>query len=258
MITVPKCFEIDFRDSEKVEGYAYFLLLLFRNLGGFNSVIEANQLQAIREQAVEWCDSVSLNIKNQDAKGIQKFLECYDWLYRIAYGAADTSGFQLQWNRTAFQRMLKGENADLTYFMRWIRCDSGNRTKNELTWFERILLGWRKDALGDHPFIGYLNCIAFRIGAFLICDSPKDGSLIPQFIRGHIVRHLVNMIEKRTPGSSVEELTSMHTFLMWLRHADCSYRDELLKSVLGELSQSEAVNPYSKEAYGLELEYLVR
>lgn len=122
-------------------------------------------------------------------------------------------GVRLDWNRTAFNCMLEDEKADSAYFMCRIRYDSDSSTNDELTWCDKTLLCWRKDAVGEWPFFGYLKYMVFRIGDSLINDNHQDvreapRSLLPDFARCNLVEYLIN----RNPAKIVQHSVVMDIF----------------------------------------------
>lgn len=256
--SIPHYTEVNFKLPDDVIGYGRLLFNSFRKHNGFNydHDSESEELQAIHEYAAEWIKHVETEISTQNARTIQQYLEYYDCMYRIAYHAPDRTGFEDKWERMAFKKMLNGDNADPTCFMRWIYHRKDYCTASELEWYDKTLLTWKKEAIGRNQFFGYPHSLIYKIGMFLTDNYSSETGFLPDKIKSDFLKNLIQNISKTLGTATDDDLEAMFLFVINSSTADTEQLDGLITPILSRLTESTKLNRFSKEAYRLDAEYL--
>ncbi len=111
-ITLPKASDIDYLNTDQVEGYSLYLLKLYEQNGGFRLQRQVtNEMRAIEAELRIWCDTVKDMLMDAPLSDFHVLIASYDLPYRVVYRQAPSESFMRKVRTNAVQRWAKGDKS---------------------------------------------------------------------------------------------------------------------------------------------------
>lgn len=111
-ITFPKASDIDYLNTDQVEGYSLYLLKLYEQNGGFKMQRQVTgEMRAIEAELRIWCDTVKDMLMDAPLPDLHVLIASYDLPYRIVYRQAPSESFMRKVRTNAVQRWAKGDKS---------------------------------------------------------------------------------------------------------------------------------------------------
>ena len=249
-------------DSRELEGYGHLLASTFRDLSG----IPQGDRRPPLDNAREWIKRVETTIGNCKGEEIQDLLEWYDIIHRQAYFRPAKFEFIYNNMRRALTDMARGEKADKTRFMRFIKnalpVHGSSIDIEVIGWYESTLDRWvRKyaypttiDPFSDDDTLRIVNHLLEEdLSAWTENQSALKRSLIERHIGA------IDILNSEKPGSPTLsriqiEAASWFAFLASQEITGIDH-EEIRLHALRCLTLHPALDPFSRRAYHLDLQY---
>lgn len=111
-ITYPKASEIDYLNTDEVEGYSLYLLKLYERAGGFRMQRQVTrEMRTIEAELRIWCDKVKDMLMDAPLPDLHVLIASYDLPYRVVYRQAPSASFMRKVRTNAVQRWAKGDKS---------------------------------------------------------------------------------------------------------------------------------------------------
>lgn len=259
---------VDFTESCQVEGYGHLLASSYRNFNGFEQSFLTPENLRIKKQAEEWIKKVEEILPSLSGIDIQRYLEWYDFVHRIAFGREADFKFIHLYMKKAMTDMARGEKVDNIGFINWIRSNLYFHIKeidhNLLFWCDSTIERWIKK-FSNFGVVLDQNLNNLRKINILLEENldrkVKDPGSFKRSLIHQTLPYLQDVVYQNDIAGKYSrfqlEAISNFAFQAGLENSDIDY-EKIRTLVLEKLSTLETLDPYSREAYRLDFTYEFR
>ncbi len=261
---IPDCSVIDYTDGDKVFGAGHLLLSLMQRTNPYRNrdVAPAPASQVIKA-ARQWIAGVERCVDALPARQIITALSPFDLLHRMAYGRPASAKFLDDRYMHVFNAKIRGDNNifDTELFgviSRGLSRRGVVYSDRPLLWYSATLDRWIQLCGTATKFDGMPLDEALSIAASLI-----DNDLIAFVPDQDAFKHrLAADCTSRLADIDVGDADTLRAALHFVRTARYRYLDADLAArielhILRHLSRNSGLDPNDRQAYGLDLDYLL-
>ncbi|MFG6382306.1 MAG: hypothetical protein K1V87_09405 [Muribaculum sp.] len=261
---IPDCSVIDYTDGDKVFGAGHLLLSLMQRTNPYRNrdVAPAPASQVIKA-ARQWIAGVERCVDALPARQIITALSPFDLLHRMAYGRPASAKFLDDRYMHVFNAKIRGDNNifDTELFgviSRGLSRRAVVYSDRPLLWYSATLDRWMQLCGTATKFDGMPLDKALSIAASLI-----DNDLIAFVPDQDVFKHrLAADCTSRLADIDAGDADTLRAALHFVRTARYRYLDADLAArielhILRHLSRNSGLDPNDRQAYLLDLDYLL-
>ncbi len=261
---IPDCSVIDYTDGDKVFGAGHLLLSLMQRTNPYRNrdVAPAPASQVIKA-ARQWIAGVERCVDALPARQIITALSPFDLLHRMAYGRPASAKFLDDRYMHVFNAKIRGDNNifDTELFgviSRGLSRRAVVYSDRPLLWYSATLDRWMQLCGTATKFDGMPLDKALSIAASLI-----DNDLIAFVPDQDVFKHrLAADCTSRVADIDAGDADTLRAALHFVRTARYRYLDADLAArielhILRHLSRNSGLDPNDRQAYLLDLDYLL-
>ena len=233
---IPDCSVVDYTDGNKVFGAGHLLLSLMQRTAPYRTRdVAPAPLSAVVKEAKHWIDGVERYIHTIPPHLVLTALYPFDLVYRMAFHRPASMKFLNRWYTHVFNAKVKGDRQISDSAL--LGVISARLSRRDPLYFDRPLL-WYSTSLIDNDLIAFVpdqDAFKHRLAADYASrlDDIDAGDADTLRAAFHFVR------------------TARYRYIA----ADCAAHLEL--HLLRQLSRNPNLDPNDRQAYGLDLDYLL-
>ncbi len=261
---IPDCSVVDYTDGNKVFGAGHLLLSLMQRTAPYRTRdVAPAPLSAVVKEAKHWIDGVERCIHTIPPHLIITALYPFDLVYRMAFHRPASTAFLNRWYMHVFNAKVKGDRQISDSAL--LGVISARLSRRDPLYFDRPLLWysftldrWMKLCAGlaefaDMPLDEALSIAASLIDNDLIAFVPDQDAF---------KRRLAADCTSRLADIDAGDADTLRAALHFVRTARYRYIAADLAAhfelhLLRQISRNPNLDPNDRQAYGLDLDYLL-
>lgn len=261
---IPDCSVVDYTDGNKVFGAGHLLLSLMQRTAPYRTRdVAPAPLSVVVKEAKHWIDGVERYIHTIPPHLVLTALYPFDLVYRMAFHRPASMKFLNRWYTHVFNAKVKGDRQISDSALLGVISARLSRRDplyfdRPLLWYSSTLDRWMKLCAGSAEFADMTLDEALSIATSLI-DNDLIAFVPDQDAFKHrLVADYASRLDDIDAGDA-DTLRAAFHFVRTARYryiaADCAAHLEL--HLLRQLSRNPNLDPNDRQAYGLDLDYLL-
>ncbi|MEY8245045.1 hypothetical protein AAK873_05360 [Heminiphilus faecis] len=261
---IPDCSVVDYTDGNKVFGAGHLLLSLMQRTAPYRTRdVAPAPLSAVVKEAKHWIDGVERYIHTIPPHLVLTALYPFDLVHRMAFHRPASPAFLNRWYTHVFNAKVKGDRQiSDSALLGVISARLSHRDPlyfdRPLLWYSSTLDRWMKLCAGsaefaDMPLDEALGIAASLIDNDLIVFVPDQDAF-----KHRLAANYASRLDDIDAGDADTLRAALH-FVRTARYryiaADCAAHFEL--HLLRQLSRNPNLDPNDRQAYSLDLDYLL-